>query len=75
MSSKNFGELLVYYRSLSAMSQDELSKMSGVSKNQIARYETNKAAPRLRSIMKLAKALDISINDLGYRYISAMEIL
>lgn len=65
---KTFAELLVYYRSKADLSQEDLANKSGVSKIQIARYETGKgSAPRLRTVMKLADALDISIDDLGYR--------
>lgn len=66
-TDKSFAELLRYWRSKAGISQEELAKKSGVSKIQIAKYETNKSNPRLKAIMKLADALDISIDDLGYR--------
>lgn len=66
-TDKSFAELLRYWRSKAGISQEELAKKSGVSKIQIAKYETNKSTPRLKAIMKLADALNISIEDLGYK--------
>ena len=75
-TEKTFAELLVYYRSMADLSQEELASLSGVSKIQIARYETGKgSAPRLRTILKLAKALNVTPEDLGYRSPSRPHII
>lgn len=67
-TKKSLAELLVYYRSKADLTQEDLAQKSGVSKIQIARYETGKgSAPRLRTIMKLAEALGVSVSDLGYK--------
>lgn len=65
-TEKSFAELLLYYRSKAGLSQEELAKKSGVSKVQIAKYETNKSTPRLKAIIKLADALGVTEQDLGY---------
>lgn len=69
-NQQSFGELLAYHRSQFGISQEELAEFSGVSKIQIARYETNKAKPRRKAIEKLAKTLKITPEDLGYRSLS-----
>lgn len=66
-NQKSFGELLAYHRGQFGISQEELAEISGVSKIQIARYETNKAKPRRKAIENLSKALKITPEDLGYR--------
>lgn len=69
-NEKSFGELLAYHRSQFGISQEELAEFSGVSKTQIARYETNNAKPRRKAIEKLAKTLKVAPEDLGYRSLS-----
>lgn len=69
-NQKSFGELLAFHRSQFGISQEELAEFSGVSKIQIARYETNRAKPRRKAIEKLAKTLKITPEDLGYRSLS-----
>ena len=46
------------------MSLSELSKKSGVSKTQINDIENNRKKPTLQSVILLAKALDVNVNDL-----------
>ena len=69
--NESFAKSLVYYRSKADLTQEELAKKSGISKVQIARYETGNASPRPNAIMKLAKALNISTEDLGYKNLPA----
>lgn len=45
-------------------SQAHLAKLSGVHRVSIARYETGKASPNLRTIEKLANALKVKVDDL-----------
>lgn len=46
------------------ISQERLAKLSGVHRVSIARYETGKASPNLRTIEKLASALKVKVDDL-----------
>lgn len=46
------------------MTQKDLAKASGVSVPQIARYETGTSKPRMTAITKLAKALEVDIEEL-----------
>ena len=46
------------------LTQQKLSDLSGVAREVIARTETGKTVPELQTIIRLAKALDCSIDDL-----------
>lgn len=46
------------------ISLSELSRKSGVSKTQINDIENNRKKPTLQSVILLAKALDVNVNDL-----------
>ncbi|MHD0644870.1 helix-turn-helix domain-containing protein [Pseudomonas aeruginosa] len=61
---KSFATALARLRASAGLSQRELAEASGLSTPQIQRYETNKSAPRLGSIMKLATALNVPVADL-----------
>lgn len=74
-NEKSFGELLASHRSKFGISQEELARISGVSKNQIAKYETNKAEPRRKAIEKLSTALGITPEDLGYKTLPKSAML
>lgn len=57
----SFGFRLKYYRSGLNITQDELSKLSGVSRKQISDFEIGlQNRPRLSTVHKLANALGIS---------------
>lgn len=57
----DFGQRLTWYRSKAKMTQRALAERSGVSLPQITRYETNKSAPRLAAVMKIAEALEVPV--------------
>ena len=46
------------------LTQDELAKLSGVSKRCIRNYSTGKVDPALSILKKLADALDVQVSDL-----------
>jgi len=46
------------------LTQQQLANMVGISKKTISAYETGKAVPSLRVAIKLAKVLDVSLDDL-----------
>lgn len=58
---QNFPERLKSARISKKMSKAELARQSGVTQQQIYRYETSISTPRDNIVAKLAKALDVSI--------------
>ena len=52
---------------LRGMSQKELSERTGVSVYSINKYLNKKVTPSLYAVDKIAKALDCSMDDFGYR--------
>lgn len=61
---ENFGKALAAIRTYRGMTQDELAQRCGISENAIARYESDRNKPRAESIVKLADALDCSVDVL-----------
>jgi transcriptional regulator with XRE-family HTH domain len=62
----SFGQNLVKVRKEKGLTQDDLVKISGVAISQIRRYEANKSSPTLDAIVRLVKALGISIDELTF---------
>ena len=54
---------LAKLRKAKRMTQEDLAKRSGVSRNSITNWETGKREPKLIDIEKLAKVLNVSPND------------
>lgn len=46
------------------MTQNELSKISGVPQSAISEAEAGKRSPRIDTIQKIAKALGVNVTDL-----------
>lgn len=63
-SPKGFPARLLRLRAEAGLTQKELAKASGVSLPQIARYERGESAPRLTALVKLARALEVDVEDL-----------
>ena len=59
-----FGHRLMVCRNDRKLSQDELAVKSGVSKDNIARYETGLNKPGLDKAYALAAALDVTLDEL-----------
>ena len=59
-----FATNLIRLRGEKNLTQQELGDASGVSPSQISRYEAGQARPRKTVLGKLAKALDVSIDEL-----------
>jgi len=55
---------LIRLRKKHNLTQEELAKKSGVSRRTIALYETKPSKPPLHNIAKLAKALNVKIEEL-----------
>mgnify|MGYP000027061330 CR=1 FL=1 len=51
-------------RKSKGLTQKQLSELSGVSRVAIARYETNQQTPQKAAVEKLARALDVSVEEL-----------
>ncbi len=58
------GERLKALRIRRALTQEELGQRAGLSKNAINRLEVGKAEPRMSTLRKLAKALDVDPSEL-----------
>jgi transcriptional regulator with XRE-family HTH domain len=55
---------LIRLRKRHGLTQEDLAKLSGVSRRVIAFYESKSAKPPLHNIEKLAKALNVNIEEL-----------
>lgn len=59
---EDFGKTLAAIRTYRGMTQDQLAEASGVTENAIARYESERNQPRADTVVKLADALDCSVD-------------
>lgn len=59
-----FARSLKSLRAWRGWTQMELASKSGVSRDAITSYETQKRVPSLETVSKLADALEVSISDL-----------
>ena len=59
-----FNERLKELREKSKLTQEQLAKISGVSSRMIQRYEYGTSRPRLDAAEKLAKALNVTTDQL-----------
>ena len=66
MLQKGVGKIskLAEVRKAMGHTQESLAAMSGVNRVTIARFETGKASPKLRTLKRLSKALGVPIDDL-----------
>lgn len=55
----NFGKIISKYRSEKKMSQETLATLSGLDRTYISLLERGKRNPTLKTIFKLAKALEV----------------
>ena len=72
MKEVNFGEYLRSIRKSKNLSIVKLAEISGVSNPYISQLENNKFTPSIEIMLKLAKALDVSMLELlkGAGYLS-----
>lgn len=61
-----FAANLKKYRTLKEFSQDELAKKAGVHVTHLSRYERGLSTPSLEVAFKIAKTLEISIDELAH---------
>lgn len=61
---KTFGENIKRERKLCGLTQCELASKMGITQQQLSQWECNKFEPTVSNIVALAKALDVSFDDL-----------
>lgn len=65
---KDLGWKIKQSRIALALSQGELAEKLGISQVVLSRWETNKVKPSMKSIKKLAEALEVDPKELTKRY-------
>lgn len=63
---REFGRRLKTLLELRGMTQNELSEETGISQVSISKYLNGKSDPSLLNVLKIARALDCSLDDLTY---------
>ena len=61
---ETFSQRLLKIRKVRGLSQYDLADMTGISQRMIVHYEKHAKNPPSRSIIKLAKALNVTIDEL-----------
>ena len=61
---KSFGENLKYERKIAGLTQQQLADKMGIKQQQLSRWERDEIKPAVSSIVAIAKALDVSYDDL-----------
>ena len=64
MRPPSIGKNILYYRKKKNMTIDEWSKKSGVFKSMLSQVEQEKTNPTVVTVWKIARSLDVSINQL-----------
>lgn len=57
---------IAYYRKKIHLSQDELSKIVGISRGYLSEIENNKANPSFHIISKISKALQKNVGEIFF---------
>ena len=58
------GDVVKTYREARGISQNDLAKRTQISQSTLSRIEANIQKPRMQSLIRIAKFLDISIDEL-----------
>lgn len=61
------GETIKYWRTEKGITQKKLAEKSGVSEISIRKYEADARTPKIGTLRKIAKALDINASDIDKR--------
>lgn len=64
IAANQLGKRIAYLRKKVSFSQEDLSLESGVHKNYISELENGKRNPSLMTLAKLAKALNVTLEQL-----------
>ncbi|MBI5117712.1 helix-turn-helix transcriptional regulator [Candidatus Poribacteria bacterium] len=62
----SFGKNLSRVRKEKGLTQEDVVRRSGVAISQIRRYEADKSSPTLNVVVRLAKCLGVSIDELAF---------
>jgi transcriptional regulator with XRE-family HTH domain len=62
----SFGKNLAKFRKQRGLTQEQLVKLSGVGISQIRRYEADKSSPSIDAIIRLVKAIGVSIDEMVF---------
>ncbi len=54
------------YRAKHRISQEKLSELTGISQQHISNIETEQVNPSIEILLSIAKALNVTVNDLVY---------
>lgn len=63
---KNIASNIRQQRSKNKISQEKLSELTGISQQFICNIETEKVNPSVETLLKIANALNVTLNDLVY---------
>ncbi len=63
---ENLGKALALLREVRGLSQVETARAAGIGKSQLSKYESSKELPKLDSLAKVLKALDVGYFELFY---------
>ena len=58
------GRNIKHYRTQSGMTQAELANQSGVNRSHLAGIETGRLNPSVKTVEKLARALNVTVSNL-----------
>lgn len=59
-----FGDRLAQLRKEKNLTQARLAEIADIAREQVSRYERNKQDPDFSTVVRLAKALEVSVNSL-----------
>lgn len=61
---KTLGRNIKYYRAKLGLTQEDLARLSGVYRSHLAGIESGNLNPAVKTIEKIARALNVSVADL-----------
>lgn len=73
MKNESIGRKVRCVRKMRDYSQEKLGDKAGVTQQHLSRIENDKVCPTIDTLLKLAKALNVSITTLTYSEISVVE--
>ncbi|MCD8028202.1 MAG: helix-turn-helix domain-containing protein [Erysipelotrichaceae bacterium] len=58
------GDNIKKHRKAKGLTQQELSEMTGIAREQLSHYETGFMTPRIQTLEKISTSLNVSLNEL-----------
>lgn len=62
--SKTFGKNLLAYRTMAGMTQEDLAKTAGITRNAVANYEVGRSEPKFEIACIFSRVLGVDLSDL-----------